>query len=479
MPICIHILLPKEYAAICCLFSTSLLGPLLSISIKLVDKMFINGTLKHKFTFRRKSEGSASRVELPADTKPVIESNSPTATSSPSSSKAHKFRIFSTLTHIKKMSLASVFKKGPSVQIPPTALPCTTSAAPDISRHVLAVSEDGVLHHTMPLATEHWEGGTEFGLISSAMDRSSDQEDTNPNPPGSRIADRVTSLRMRTAAVWASIPATVEGLPDSCASSETSTPVKSQMNSLEHYETTTVASATVDSPSFSSPATSVTAVSDWGPRDSLANLSMTGYKQERIRVMPKVLPALDVVSLAQLPELGLAYAKPPSECRTPNGDKLDHTPSTPTSGWESSPEIPSSSSGQRASSRAAGHLDSPSPSPRMARTIPSTAGYPDTAKRSFHWLPVVQLFTNSDEDLATSSIRGSLTDLFQGPLAAEMPLHPWSCAKIACAETKRASRKKQMDKEGFFTRISRFLEAGPQDSIPVSSKRQKHLLRTT
>lgn len=267
--------------------------------------MFINGTLKHKLTFRRKSEGSASRVELPADTKPVIESNSPTATSSPSSSKAHKFRLFSTLTHIKKMSLASVFKKGPvssllsvmrysrltcfqSVQIPPTALHCTTSAVPDISRHVLAVSEDGVLHPTMPLATEHWEGGTEFGLISSAMDRSSDQEDINPNPPGSRIADRVTSLRMRTAAVWASIPATVEGLPDSCASSETSTPVKSQMNSLEHYETTTVASATVDSPSFSSPATSVTAVSDWGPRDSLANLSMTGYKQERIRIMPKV-----------------------------------------------------------------------------------------------------------------------------------------------------------------------------------------------
>ncbi|KAG1835636.1 hypothetical protein EV424DRAFT_1357994 [Suillus variegatus] len=419
--------------------------------------MFINGTLKHKLTFRRKSEGSASRVELPADTKPVIELTN--------------FAFFSTLTHIKKMSLASVFKKGPSVQIPPTALHCTTSAVPDISRHVLAVSEDGVLHPTMPLATEHWEGGTEFGLISSAMDRSSDQEDINPNPPGSRIADRVTSLRMRTAAVWASIPATVEGLPDSCASSETSTPVKSQMNSLEHYETTTVASATVDSPSFSSPATSVTAVSDWGPRDSLANLSMTGYKQERIRSNAKsmchILPALDVVSLAQLPELGLAYAKPPSECRTPNGDKLDYTPSTPTSGWE------------RASSQAAGHLDSPSPSPRMARTIPSTAGYPNTAKRSFHWLPVVQLFTNSDEDLATSSIRGSLTDLSQGPLAAEMPLRPWSCAKIARAETKRASRKKQLDKGAFFIRISRFLEAGPQDSIPVSSKRQKYPLRTT
>lgn len=167
----------------------------------------------------------------------------------------------------------------------------------------------------------------------------------------------------------------------------------------------------------------------------------------------------------------MAYAKPPSECRTPNGDKLDYTPSTPTSGWESSPEIPSSSSGQRASSRAAGHLDSPSPSPRMTRTIPSTAGYPNTAKRSFHWLPVVQLFTNSDEDLATSSIRGSLTDLSQGPLAAEMPLRPWSCAKIARAETKRASRKKQLDKGAFFIRISRFLEAGPQDSIPVSSKR--------
>jgi hypothetical protein len=153
---------------------------------------------------------------------------------------------------------------------------------------MILVSEDGVLQPVMPSPTEHWECGTEFGLISSSMDRSSNQEDIKPDPPGSRIADRVTSLRMRTAAVWASIPATVEGLPASCASSETSTPVKSKTNSLEHDETTTVASVTVDSPSFSSPATSVTAVSDWGPRDSLANLSMIGHKQERIRVIPKV-----------------------------------------------------------------------------------------------------------------------------------------------------------------------------------------------
>ncbi|KAG2348457.1 hypothetical protein BDR05DRAFT_521170 [Suillus weaverae] len=174
------------------------------------------------------------------------------------------------------------------VQIPPTVLHCTTSAAPDSSRHILVVSEDGVLHPVIPSPAEHCEGGTEFGLISSAMDRSSNQEDINPDPPGSRIANRVTSLRMRTAAVWASIPATVEGLPASCASSKTSTPAKSQINSLGHDETTTVTSVTVDSPSFSSPATSITAVSDWGPRDSLANLSMIGHKQDWIREMPKV-----------------------------------------------------------------------------------------------------------------------------------------------------------------------------------------------
>ncbi|KAG2080263.1 hypothetical protein BD769DRAFT_858380 [Suillus cothurnatus] len=434
--------------------------------------MFISETLNTNLTFWRKSGGSASRVKSPADTKPVIESNSPTfddATSLPSSSKARKFRFISTLTHFKKMSLVSVFKKGPSVQIHPTVLPCTTSVVPNSSRHMILVSEDGVLQPVMPSPTEHWECGTEFGLISSSMDKSSNQEDIKPDPPGSRIADRVTSLRMRTAAVWASIPATVEGLPASCASSETSTPVKSKTNSLEHDETTTVASVTVDSPSFSSPATSVTTVSDWGPRDSLANLSMIGHKQERIRVIPKVLPALDVISLTKPPELGLAHNKPRSECRRPDEDKLHYTPDTPISGWESSPNIPSSLSGQRARSRAAGHLDSPSPSPRTAHTVP-TSSYPNTANRSFHWLPVVQLFTNPNEDLATSSIRGSLTTLLQRPLATETPLRPWSCAKIARAETKRASRK-QLNKEGFLTRMSRFLEAGPQDSIPVSFKR--------
>lgn len=167
-------------------------------------------------------------------------------------------------------------------------LHCTTSAVPDSSGHLLAVSEDGVLHSVMPSPAEHCEAGAELGLISSAYNNTAIQEDIIPDPPGSRIANRVTSLRMRTAEVWASIPATVEGIPDSCASSETSTPVKSRINSLVYDETTTVASATVDSPSFSSPATSVTAISDWGPRDSLANLSVIGHKQERIRVMPKV-----------------------------------------------------------------------------------------------------------------------------------------------------------------------------------------------
>jgi len=170
----------------------------------------------------------------------------------------------------------------------------------------------------------------------------------------------------------------------------------------------------------------------------------------------KVLPALDVISLTKPPELGLAHNKPRSECRRPDEDKLHYTPDTPISGWESSPNIPSSLSGQRARSRAAGHLDSPSPSPRTAHTVP-TSSYPNTANRSFHWLP-------------TSSIRGSLTTLLQRPLATETPLRPWSCAKIARAETKRASRK-QLNKEGFLSRMSRFLEAGPQDSIPVSFKR--------
>ncbi|KAG1736750.1 hypothetical protein EDB19DRAFT_1720093, partial [Suillus lakei] len=434
--------------------------------------MFISDTLKTRLTFRRKSGGSAS-IKSPADIKPVIEPNSPTfddATSSPSSSKARKLRFFSNVTRFKKMSLASVFKKHTSAQIPPAALNCTTSAAPDSSGHTLFVSEDGVLHPVTPSPIEHWEGGADFGLISSAMEESSNQEDINPDPPGSRIADRVTSLRMRTAAVWASIPATVEGLPASCVSSEASTPVKSQMNSLGHDETTTVASATVDSPSFSSPATSVTAVSEWGPRDSLANLSMIGHKQERIRAMPKVLPALDITSLAQSPELGLARTKPSSEYRRPSRDKFN-TPNTPTSEWELSPEMTSNSSEQHASPRAAVHLDSPSPNPRTAHIVPSTEVCPNAAKQPFHWLPVVQLFTNSNEDLATSSIRGSLTTLFQRPLATATPLRPWSCAKIARAETKRASRKEQLNKEGFFTRVSRILEAGPQDSVPVSFKR--------
>lgn len=435
--------------------------------------MFTSDTLKTKLTFRRKRGGSASRVKSPADTEPVIDSNSPAFNDEtpPSSSTTRKHRFFSNITHFKKMSLASIFKKDPSVQIPPTMLHCTTSDVPDSSRHILAVSEDGVLHPVMPSPAEHSEGGTEFGLISSAYNDTENQEDIIPDPPGSRIANRVTSLRLRTAEVWASIPATVEGLPTSCASSETSTPVKSRINSLAYDETTTVASATLDSPSFSSPATSVTAISDWGPRDSLANLSVIGHKQERIRVMPKVLPALDVISLAQPPKLGLVRTKSPSECPRPGGDKLSYTPDTPTSGWELSPEMPSSSSGRRASSRAAGHPDSPSPRPRTAHTVPSTAGYTITAKRSFHWLPVVQLFTNSDENLATSSIRGSLTNLLQRPLASEMPLRPWSCAKIARAETKRASRKEQLNKEGFFTRISRIMEAGPPNSIPVSFKR--------
>ncbi|KAG0705334.1 hypothetical protein DFH29DRAFT_292812 [Suillus ampliporus] len=311
--------------------------------------MFISGTLKTKFVFRRKS----ASIRSPVDINPVVESNSPIfddATSPPSSSKARKLRILSNLTFFKQTPLASVFKK--AIQTPVTVSPCTTSAVLDPLRHIPTVSEDGFFHPAMPSPTGHQERGIDFGLISSAVDDASNQEDINPDPPGSRIATRVTSLRMRTAAVWASIPATMEGLPASCVSSEASTPVKSQVNSLEHDETASVESATVDSPLFSTPATSATAVSDWGPRDSLGNLSMIGHKQERIRVMPKVLPALDVISLAQPTEFpGLARVKPPSECRRNDEEKFNYTPNSPVSGCESSPA--SSSSEQRAGLRVA------------------------------------------------------------------------------------------------------------------------------
>jgi hypothetical protein len=99
-----------------CLFCPPLLlEPLSSISINLVDKMFTSDTLKTKLTFRRQRGGSASRVKSPADTEPVIDSNSPAFNDEtpPSSSTTRKHRFFSNITHFKKMSLASIFKKDP------------------------------------------------------------------------------------------------------------------------------------------------------------------------------------------------------------------------------------------------------------------------------------------------------------------------------------------------------------------------------
>ncbi|KAG1748969.1 uncharacterized protein EDB91DRAFT_825965 [Suillus paluster] len=246
-----------------CLFCTSLLlGPLSSISIKPVSLLHPTSTRCSSTTRSRPSSFSGAR----SNSLIVDDTTSP-----PSPSKARKLRILSNLSLFKKTSLSKVFKKVPAIQTLPIVLHRTTTAALDPLRHIPAVSEDGFLHFATPSPTEHQECGTDFGLISSTVDESSNQEDINPDPPGSRIADRVTSLRMRTAAVWASIPATMEGLPASCVSSEASTPVKSQINFLEQDETTSVETATVDSPLFSSPATSATAVSDWGPRDSLVN----------------------------------------------------------------------------------------------------------------------------------------------------------------------------------------------------------------
>jgi len=183
----------------------------------------------------------------------------------------------------------------------------------------------------------------------------------------------------------------------------------------------------------------------------------------------KVLPALDSISLAQPPEcLGLTHAKPP-ECRKIVDEKLIYKSNPPAS----SPDILSSSSEQR-SNLAAELLDSPS-NPRTAYTLCATC--PIAAKQPFSRLPVVQLLTTPDEDLTMSSIRGSLS-LFQRPLVTEMHLQPWSCSKITRAEAKRASRKELLNKEGFFTRISHFLKAGPQNHLSVSFQEVKPVQRS-
>jgi hypothetical protein len=167
---------------------------------------------------------------------------------------------------------------------------CTTSATLESSSHTLDVLEDG----TFPIVssqTERQEGVADFGLISSTVDESPSRKDgplgLGLDPPGSRISVRVTSLRMRTAAVWDSIPATMDG-GSAGDYSQASTPVKSQIISQEWDETESIEHATVYSPSFSSPATSVTAVSDLSPRNSLSRLTMINRKQELTCITPKV-----------------------------------------------------------------------------------------------------------------------------------------------------------------------------------------------
>lgn len=264
--------------------------------------MFFNDTLKIKLTFRRKG-GPSTSIRSTVDIQPVVESDSPTfdnATSLPSSSKTHKLRLFSTLTRFRKTSLSSVFKKDhvsclpiscdavgltffQPIQTPSTVVPCTTSATLQPSSHIPDALEDSSFPVVHP-PTDHWECGADFGFISS-MNESSNRKDSllEPDPPGRRTAVRVASLRMRTAAVWASIPSTMDVVPASYEYSETSTPVKS----LECDETTSIDHAMVYSPSLSSPATSVTAVSDCGLGDLSARMSM-GHKQEWSSITPKV-----------------------------------------------------------------------------------------------------------------------------------------------------------------------------------------------
>ncbi|OJA17638.1 hypothetical protein AZE42_10632, partial [Rhizopogon vesiculosus] len=230
--------------------------------------MFIIDTLKTKLVPFRHKSGRSTPTRSTVDIKPVVESNSQTfdnATSLPLSSKARKPRLFSSLTHIKKKSLSSIFKKDLAIQIPSTMSPRTTSATLESSGDMPDVLEDGSFP-IVPSRTEHRECSSEFGLLSksSTIDESPTREDSYSllglHPPGSRTSIRVASLRMRTAAVWASIPATMDmdGVPASCEYSEASTS-QTRMNSPERDETTSSDRATVYGPSFSSPATSATA----------------------------------------------------------------------------------------------------------------------------------------------------------------------------------------------------------------------------
>jgi hypothetical protein len=323
----------------------------------------------------------------------------------------------------------------------------------------------------MPSPPEHQECDTDFGLVSSTVNEPSNREDSflDPDPPGNRIAVRVASLRMRTAEVWASIPATMDGVPASY--SEASTPAKSRMDSPDRDETASIDHATMYNPSFSSPATSVTAVSDWSPQEwRCISPKVCQYhalsSALRAHVIFKELPApaLDGISLVQPPE----FPRLAAERRRNTEEALKYNFSEPpASECASFSDILSTSSDQRANPRAASPLDSPCPSSRVPRTLSNTAACPIAAKQHFSKLPAVQLFTNSGEDTTTSSIRGSFT-LRQRPLTMELPLRPWSCAKIARAKTKKATRKELLNKQGFFTRISHVLEPGLQKRVSVS-----------
>jgi hypothetical protein len=177
-------------------------------------------------------------------------------------------------------------------------------------------------------------------------------------------------------------------------------------------------------------------------------------------------PALDDISLAQSPEMpGLVISElSPGGRRNPEEEPNYSSSNSPAPGCGSFPDNLSRSLEEPAILRAASPSDSPSPSLHTSHTLSNTAVCPITAKQSLTLLPVVQLFTNSDEDFAASDAQGGSPTLFKGSLTTEMPLRPWSCAKITRAKTKRASRKEQ----GFFTRISHILEAGPQKHLSVS-----------
>ena len=174
--------------------------------------------------------------------------------------------------------------------------------------------------------------------------------------------------------------------------------------------------------------------------------------------------ALDDISLGQSPEFPAVVAQyPPERLWIAEENPKYNLSSPPESGRESFDVI----SGACAEQQAEHLLDPPSASPHI-RTLSNTAVYPTTAKQPRSLSPDVQSFAHSHENLTASSTRGSLS-LLKMPLATEFPVRPWSCAKITRAKTKRASRRKLLEKRDIFTRISRILEVGSQQYLAVQS----------